>query len=104
KKINYMDYGTNPDYFLGIWVDFPTELPAYLSEAREGTLQVKKKDGTVVTYNGSNASEMVGFYVVTNASNRNAFTDRVYMAPIGETQIVEYQERGYTLTQTKGWE
>ncbi|HWK57270.1 MAG TPA: RagB/SusD family nutrient uptake outer membrane protein [Parapedobacter sp.] len=104
KKINYMDYSTNPDYFLGIWVNFPAEMPAYLSEAREGTLQVKKEDGTIVTYNGSNGSEMVGFYVVTNASNRNAFTDRVYMAPIGETQIVEYGELGYTLTQTTGWD
>lgn len=103
KKINYMDYSTNPDYFLGVWIDFPAELPAYLSEAREGILQVKKADGTVVTYDGSNGAEMVGFYVVTNAANRNAFTDRVYMAPIGETQIVEYQERGYTLTQTQGW-
>lgn len=104
KKIDYMDYSTNPDYFLGIWVNFPEEMPAYLSEAREGTLQVKKEDGTIVTYNGSNGSEMVGFYVVTNASNRNAFTDRVYMAPIGETQIVEYGELGYTLTQTTGWD
>jgi len=103
KKINYMNYSTNPDYFLGIWVDFPKELPSYLSEARVGTLKVKKADGTIVTYNGSNDSEMVGFYMVANASNRNAFTDRVYMAPIGESQIVEYQERGYTLSQTKGW-
>lgn len=103
KKINYMNFSANPDYFLGIWVNFPAELPAYLTAARVGVLQVKKADGTVVTYNGSNAADMVGYYVVPNAANRNAFTDRVYLAPIGETQIVEYKELGYTLTQTPGW-
>jgi len=103
KKINYMDFSTDPDYFLGVWVNFPEELPSFLTSAREGVLKIKKKDGTVVTYNGSNGADMVGFYMVENAANRNTFDDRVYMAPIGESQIVQYGELGYTLTQTAGW-
>src|SRR5690606_23932610 len=71
KKIQYMDFSTNPDYFLGVWVDIPAEMPALLAPAREGNLKVKKKNGDVVTYNGSNGNEMVGFYVIENAANRN---------------------------------
>src|SRR5690606_28148399 len=103
KKIQYMDFSTNPDYFLGVWVDIPAEMPALLAPAREGNLKVKKANGDIVTYDGSNGSEMIGFYMVENAANRNTFSDRVYLAPIGESQIVEYSELGYTLTQTAGW-
>ena len=46
---------------------------------------------------------MVGFWVVENASNRNAFTDRSYMSPVGQAQIIQYEEKGFKLTQTKGW-
>lgn len=103
KKIDYMDFSADPDYFMGPWVDIAAEVPAYLSESYEGVLRVKKEDGTVVTYNGSNGGDMVGYFMVENASNRNAFGDEVYMAPVGRTQMVEYTERGYTLTQTAGW-
>jgi len=103
KKIDYMDFSTDPDYFMGPWVNIAAEVPAYLSESYEGVLRVKKEDGTVVTYNGSNAGDMVGYFMIENASNRNAFGDEVYMAPLGRTQLVEYTERGYTLTQTVGW-
>ena len=47
---------------------------------------------------------MVGFWMVENAQNRNAFTDKNYLAPIGQSQITQYQEKGYTLTQTEGWQ
>src|SRR5690606_22589631 len=103
KKIDYMDFSTDPNYFMGPWVNIAAEVPAYLSESYEGVLRVKKEDGTVVTYNGSNGGDMVGYFMVENASNRNAFGDEVYMAPVGRTQMVEYTERGYTLTQTAGW-
>lgn len=103
KKIDYMDFSRNPDYFVGIWVDVPNEAPGLLVEAYIDKLKVKKLDGTVVTYNGTNGADMVGFYMIENASNRNSFDDRVYMAPVGRTQIIEYQERGYTLSQTRGW-
>lgn len=109
KKINYMDFSTNPDYFLGPWVNIPTELPEIVAQTAsaiakyKGKVKVKKTDGTVVTYDGTNGSSMVGFWVIENASNRNSFTDRVYMAPVGQTQIVEYGEKGFKLTQTANW-
>lgn len=103
KKIEYMDFSRNPDYFLGVWVDIPAEVPGFLTESYEGLLRVKKDDGTVVTYDGSNASDMVGFFMIENASNRNPFGEEVYMAPVGQAQIVQYMERGYTLSQTVGW-
>lgn len=103
KKLQYMDFSTNPDYLLGPWVNLQTEAPSYLTAANVGKVRVKKTDGTIVTYNGSNASSMVGFWMVENASNRNAFTDRAYLAPVGQAQIVQYQQKGFKLTQTTGW-
>jgi len=103
KKLTNMDFSTNPDYFLGPWVNVQTEIPSYLTTANIGKVRVKKTDGTIVAYNGSNAADMVGFWLVENVQNRNAFSDRSYMAPIGQSQIVQYQDAGYTLTQTTGW-
>jgi hypothetical protein len=104
KKLNNMNFSTNPDYFLGPWVNIPAEFPSgYLSTANVGKVKVKKSDDTIVTWNGSNASSMIGFWMVDNASNRTAFTDRSYMAPVGQSQIIQYEEKGYKLTQTKGW-
>jgi len=103
KKMHYMDFSTKPDYFLGPWIDFEVEMPALIAPASIGVLQVQKENGTVVTYNGSNASDMVGFYVIRGAVNRQPFGDEVYLAPIGERQIIEYEELGYTLTQTVNW-
>lgn len=103
KKIQYMDFSSNPDYFLGPWVDISKEVPAYLATGYKNVLKVKKENGEVITYNGTNGSAMVGFYMVQNASNRNKFGDEVYTAPVGQAQIVEYQDKGYKLTQTAGW-
>lgn len=105
KKLNYMDFSTNDDYFLGPWVNVKAEADFYLTaaNAKAKNVKVKKEDGTIVVYDGTNADAMVGYWMVTNASNRNAFTDRSYMAPIGQAQIVQYMEKGFTLTQTKGW-
>jgi hypothetical protein len=103
KKLNNMDYSTNPDYFLGPWVDIQAEIPSYLTSANINKVRVKKLDGTIVTYNGTNGSAMVGFWVVENFANRNAFTDRSYMAPVGLAQITQYADKGFKLTQTKGW-
>jgi len=102
KKINYMA-NTDPDNMLGLWTNFQTEFPEWLVAAKVGKLKVKKEDGTIVTYTGSNAADMVGYYVPENVSNRDAFTDKVYLAPIGNTQISEYLGKGYKLTQTAGW-
>ncbi|MFO7256816.1 MAG: RagB/SusD family nutrient uptake outer membrane protein [Bacteroidota bacterium] len=103
KKIRYMDGSVNEDLLLGPWVDFPNEFPEWLVEAKVDKLKVQKENGTVVTYNGSNDSDMVGFYIPENVSNRDPFTDRVYLAPVGNNQISEYAQRGYTLSQTPDW-
>ncbi|MBV9987333.1 MAG: RagB/SusD family nutrient uptake outer membrane protein [Chitinophagaceae bacterium] len=103
KKLKYMDFSTNGDYLLGPWVDVQAEIPSYLTTANIGKVRVKKLDGTIVTYTGTNASAMVGFWMVENAQNRNAFTDRSYLAPVGQAQIVQYSDRGFTLSQTKLW-
>jgi hypothetical protein len=103
KKIEYMDANVNPDIILGPWVDFPAEFPAFLVASKVNILKVEKEDGTVVTYDGTNASDMVGFYRPDNASNRDPFSDRVYLAPVGSNEVSQYAEKGYTLTQTPGW-
>lgn len=103
KKINYMDGASNPDILLGLWINFPTELPSWLVKSKEGLLKVKKADGTVVTYNGANKSSMVGYYIPEKVVNRDAFTERVYLAPVGNTQVNQYKDKGYNLTQTTGW-
>lgn len=105
KKINYMDGTVHPDNLLGLWIDFPVEFPEWLTTAagKANKLKVKKADGTVVTFTGTNGSSMVGYYIPENISNRDPFTDRVYMAPVGNTQINAYKDKGFTLTQTTGW-
>ncbi len=103
KKLTYLDVTTNPDLHLGLWIDFPVEYPEWLIEAKEGKLKVQDAVGTVITYDGTNAAEMVGYYIPENISARDAFTDRVYLAPVGLNQISQYAEKGYTLTQTPGW-
>ena len=107
KKMDYMNGSTNPDILLGPWVNFPAEKIAktvdYLVSAKVNILKVKLADGTIVTYNGSNDASMIGFYIPENISNRDPFTDRVYLAPIGRNEITQFAEKGYTLTQTPGW-
>lgn len=105
NKLKYMDFSTNPDYFLGPWVNLPVEFPSALTAAAatKGNVKVKKADGTIVTYDGTNASDMVGFWMVDGAKNRNSFTDQNYMSPVGQAQINDYKDKGYTLTQTVGW-
>lgn len=112
KKLDYMNYDLYPDKFLGPWVNFPVETVndgtvaacnrGFLDK-KKNLLQVTKADGSVVKYNGSNEADMVGFYNVENASNRQGFSNRSYMAPIGQRQIDEYEMRGYVLTQTERW-
>jgi hypothetical protein len=104
KKLNYMDFSTNPDYFYGPWVNIPAEIPSLLTTASKGKVKVRKADGTIVTWDGTNAAAMIGFYMVENVQNRLAFTDKNYLSPVGQSQIIQYQDRGYTLTQTKGWQ
>lgn len=103
KKINYMSGAQNPDMLLGPWVNFPVEFPAWLVKEKENKLKVKKADGTIVTYSGTNSADMVGYYIPESVADRDAFTDKVYLAPVGNTQISEYTDKGYKLTQTPLW-
>ena len=101
-KLDYMDYDTNPDKYLGPWIDFPVEEPQFMKD-KINVLKVQDAEGNIHTYNGSNASDMVGFYCVRNAVNRETFFIRSYMRPVGEQQINDYKMRGYKLTQTENW-
>ena len=108
KKLDYMsNYSTTgmpyTDNMLGPWVDLAKDVPSYVEKGQIGKRTIMKEDGTVVTFDGTNAPDMVGYYVPQNASPRDVFTDRNYLAPIGEQQINEYKMKGFTLTQTKGW-
>lgn len=108
KKLDYMNYSTNADYFLGPWVNISVEIPGVIRNAagtavNVGNVKVKKADGTVVTWTGSNDAAMVGFWMVENATNRNGFTAKSYLAPVGQSQITQYADKGYKLTQTKDW-
>ena len=102
-KIQYMNGTTHPDNLLGLWINIPKELPSYLVATKKGVLKVKKADGTIVTYDGTNAAQMEGFYMIEKGADRQTFDDRVYLAPIGQAQINQYKDKGYTLTQTTGW-
>lgn len=103
KKIENMSGAKNPDILKGIWVNIPKEIPSLISESRIGKLQVQKENGQVVVYNGSNAEDMVGYFLPEAVKDRDVFTERVYNAPIGLNQINLYKSRGYTLSQTPGW-
>lgn len=98
KKLHYMDNRKNPDTMMGIWADL-NEVPNRLAEG----IKVMKEDGTVVTYDGTNAADMVGFFMPENVAPRDEFTDRAYLAPIGKAEIDQYAEKGYKLTQTTLW-
>lgn len=103
KKLDYMDNSKHPDTMVGPWVDMPKEVPTYLSAQYIGQRRVMKADGTIVTYDGSNAADMVGYYMPTNAQPRDIFTDRSYCAPVGKQEIDLYAEKQFKLTQTTGW-
>ena len=101
-KLDYMDYDLDPDKYLGPWIDFQKEEPAFMKD-KVNVLKVTDVDGNIFTYRGNNPEEMVGFYCVRNAVNRETFFDRSYMKPIGQQQIDDYKMRGYKLTQTVNW-
>ncbi|WP_238387162.1 RagB/SusD family nutrient uptake outer membrane protein [Sphingobacterium olei] len=107
SKIDYLDTDNNLDLLSGGWVNFPTELPGELRPANVGILSVVKLDGTQTTYNGSNASMMMGFYRHTNTGGRLPFLNQInlnpYLQPVGLNQINDYETRGYELKQTEGW-
>ncbi len=103
KKISYMDVSQNPDLHLGLWINIAQEYAEWLVPAKVDKLQVMNADGDILTYDGTNGAAMVGYYIPENISPRDAFNDRVYLAPVGMQQIAQYADKGYKLTQTAGW-
>ena len=98
-RLHYMDGVQNPTILRGIWINnFAAEIPGFLATGD----QVERADGTIVTFDGTNASEMVGFFIPRNAQNRVTFGTREYLAPIPRCQITLYERNGFTLTQTPG--
>lgn len=100
KKLDYMDNFKNRDTMLGLWIDMKKEAPEILEVNKT---QVRKKDYTLVTYDGTNADDMVGFYVPSSIIERDQFDDRVYLSPVGKAQVDQYASKGAKLTQTPGW-
>lgn len=108
KKLHYLNFATD-DYKLGAWVigtkDFgDAQNPGKILAAYIDRLQVMKLDGTIVRYNGTNDADMEGFYVAVGFTNRIAVSDKNYLSPVSVGLIQAYQDRGYTLTQTPGWQ
>lgn len=106
-KLDYMNNETNPMTMLGAWVNFPVDAPEQLDIAHQNNLSVAIPTGNgfrYVTYNGTNAAEMIGFAVPTNAIKRNDFSNKNYLCPIGSDIISTYKNKGFSLTQTGGWE
>ncbi len=107
SKIEYMDTESNPFLLAGGWVNYPTQLPSYLSSAAAGDFSVLNKSGVRITYNGSNSSQMMGFYSHKDVRQRAPFLGLInvnpYLQPVGKNQIDFYRSRGYELNQTEGW-
>lgn len=107
KKLHYMNNEQYPETMMGLWINVQEELPEKLTENNIGILTVAVPNGTggytKIIYNGNNADQMIGFYVPESATPRDPFTERSYMAPIGENVINEYKDQGYNISQTTGW-
>jgi hypothetical protein len=108
KKMEYMDDTQNSDLLMGVWVDIPNELPDEIRNDNVNKLAVVNTAGEKIVYDGSNASQMVGYYSPVTVKNRtrkflNLSGVNVYLAPVGEIQIDSYKAKGYELKQTEGW-
>jgi hypothetical protein len=117
-KLDYMDGSKNADLLLGAWVDLTkTNLDGIttkfdkLTEANIGKVSVQKLDGTVVTFDGTNHADMVGFYLPTNVANRDVVAaEKHYLAPICTDVINTYIDKNESnpniavIEQNPGWE
>lgn len=106
-KLEYMDTDTRQDLLCGTWVNFPTDNADQLTTANVGKLRVVNSRGNLVTYDGKNGSSMVGFFYPAENKPRVTYLNQpnvnIYLCPIGYNNIVDYVNKGYTLTQTEGW-
>lgn len=107
KKLQYMDTDANPDLLTGTWVNFPTEVASELKAENNGKIRVLNASGKFVTYNGTNAAQMVGYFYPAENQGRLPFLNipnvNPYLSPVGVNQITDYANKGYKLTQTEGW-
>ncbi|HTG57695.1 MAG TPA: RagB/SusD family nutrient uptake outer membrane protein, partial [Niabella sp.] len=103
SKLAYMDTDTRKDLLSGGWVNFQTEIP---SELKTG-ISVVDLSGNTITYSGTNAAAMKGFYKLNTTNGRLPFINQTginpYLSPVGRVQIDDYASRGYPLAQTEGW-
>ena len=107
KKLEYMDPEQNPDILLGAWVNLPADFNDQITAAKVGLLAVTDMNGKQTIYNGTNASQLVGFYSHLTIQGRMKFLNvpgvNPYLAPVGLTQMNTYKDKGYVLAQTEGW-
>lgn len=107
KKLQYMDTDANPDLLTGTWVNFPTEVASELKAENNGKIRVLNAAGKFVTYDGTNAAQMVGYFYPAENQGRLPFLNipnvNPYLSPVGVNQITDYANKGYKLTQTEGW-
>lgn len=117
-KLELMQGSQNPDILLGAWADLskvvkpedPLERPYNITAADAGLLKMQKADGTIVTYDGTNLADMVGFMMPKNVRDRGAIGgEKQYLEPICRDVINDYANKSkegktYTITQNPGWE
>lgn len=107
KKLEYMDTDANVDLLAGTWVNFPAECPGDLVDGNKGKIRVMTATGEFITFDGKNGAKMVGFFYPAENKGRLPFLNipniNPYLTPVGSNTIVEYANKGYTLTQTEGW-
>ena len=106
-KLEYMDTDKRWDILCGGWVNFPSELKKELTAANAGKFSVADLTGKFTTYSGDNNANMKGFYRSSITTGRQPFLNEVninpYLAPVGKTQMDDYESKGYKLQQTEGW-
>jgi hypothetical protein len=108
-KLKLMQGSLNPDILVGGWIDYNETLNLkktfnLLTDGNIGKEKVMKLDGTIVTYDGTNAADMVGFRIPVNVVDRDEIQERNYLEPICTDVIKQYNDKGYTITQNPGWE
>ncbi len=105
KKLSYMDNNKYPDTMYGAWVNFPKDVPNFLSESYIGLLTVRNAEGKDIVYDGDNKDQMVGFYKIPNVEPRDAFDEeKAYLSPVGVQDMQQYSDYGFKLSQTKAWQ
>lgn len=107
-KLELMQGSNNPDILVGAWGDLSKTSKCkksfdLLTKSNIGKISVMKLDGSIVTYNGTNADKMVGFKIPVSIADRDPLKVRNYLEPICTDVLNQYKDKGYTITQNPGW-